>query len=95
MLFPYNKRILARKQRNNMNVAAEKELSVSQAAAIASNRKGGVGVGSQYIRDEIKAGRLKAHLVIPQAGRTYYMIKEQDFQDWEAKRGRPPQENEP
>jgi hypothetical protein len=81
---------IAEKRRNNMNVAAEKELSVAQVAALASNRKGGVGVGSQYIRDEIKAGKLKAHLVIPPAGRTYYMIKESDFLAWEEKRGRSP-----
>lgn len=71
-----------------MNVAAIKELSVTQAAALASNRKGGVGVGVQYIRDEIKRGSLKARLVVPPAGRTYYMIDEQDFIAWEEKRGR-------
>ena len=78
-----------------MNVAAEKELSVSQAAALASNSKGEKGVLPRYIQAEIKRGKLKAHMVIPPAGRTYYMIKETDFLDWEAKRGRPPQENEP
>lgn len=78
-----------------MNVAAEKELSVAQAAARASNRKGGVGVGAQYIRDEIARGNLKARLVIPPAGRTYYMIDEQDFIAWEEKRGRSTQENDP
>lgn len=69
-----------------MNVAATKELSVSQAAALASNRKGGFGVGSQYIRDEIKRGNLKARLVIPPAGRSYYLITEEDFLAWEERR---------
>lgn len=85
-----------------MDVTAEKELSVAQVAARTSNRKGGVGVGMQYIRDEIKLYKdtngqkgLKARLVEPLAGRTFYVIEEQDFLDWEAKRGRPPQENEP
>lgn len=77
-----------------MNVAAEKELSVSQVAARASNRKGGVGVGSQYIRDQIKLyddthGQkgLRARLVDdPPAGRTYYLISEEDFLAWEDNR---------
>ena len=71
-----------------MNVAATREFSVSQIAEIALNREGGQGVTTQYIRKEIKAGRLKAHLVTPPAGRTYYMIQEEDFIAWEEKRGR-------
>lgn len=72
-----------------MNVAAIKEMSVAQVAAQAKNRKGGVGVGAQYIRDEIARGRLKARLETkPIAGKPYYMITEDDFIAWEEKRGR-------
>ena len=79
-----------------MNVAAVKELSVSEVAELASNRKGGKGVATQYIREQIKIYKdthgekgLKARLVEnPPAGRSYYMITEEDFIAWEAKRGR-------
>lgn len=81
-----------------MNVAATKEYSVSQIAALASNRKGGIGVGQQYIRDEIKLYKdtngqkgLKARLVEPFVGRSYYLIDEEDFIAWEDNR-RPKQE---
>lgn len=70
-----------------MNVAASKELSVSQIAAVARNFKnGGIGVTPQYIRKQIEEGKLKARLVEPPAGRTYYMIDEQDFLAWEENR---------
>jgi hypothetical protein len=70
-------------------------MGVKQAAQRATNRKGGIGVSPQYIKQEIKSGNLKADLVPAVVGKPYYIIQEQDFLDWEAKRGRPPQENEP
>jgi hypothetical protein len=70
-----------------MNVAATKEMSVSQVAALAKNRKGGIGVGAQYIRDEIARGRLKARLEDkPLAGKPYWVITEEDFLAWEQAR---------
>jgi hypothetical protein len=88
MLFPYNKRILARKQRNNMSVATV--IGVKEAAKRASNRKGGIGVSIQYIQKEILLKRLKADLITPPIGRPYYIIEESDFLAWEEKRGRSP-----
>jgi hypothetical protein len=80
-----------------MNVAAIKELSVSEAAALAKNSRGTRGVLPRYIQSEIKRFHdtngekgLRARLVTPPAGRTYYLIDEQDFLAWEEKRGRSP-----
>jgi hypothetical protein len=66
-------------------------MSVAQVAERATNhRKGGTGVLPRYVQAEIKRGNLNATRVGNQ-----WTITEQDFQEWEAKRGRPPQENEP
>lgn len=65
-------------------------MSVTQAAERAIGRNGKVGVSTRYIRDEIERKNLKATRL-----GAYWVIEEQDFLDWEAKRGRPPQENEP
>lgn len=79
--------------KENMSVATG--IGVKEAAKRASNRKGGYGVSVQFIKKEIKLGRLIAKKETPIAGKPFYVIQEQDFLDWEAKRGRPPQENEP
>lgn len=63
-------------------------MSVTQAAERAINRKGKPGVSTRYIRDEIERKNLKATRI-----GAYYVIEEQDFLDWESKRGRPPQES--
>jgi hypothetical protein len=81
-----------------MNVAATKEYSVSEVAQLATNRKGGKGVAPQYIREQIKLYNdtkgergLHARLIEnPPAGRSYYLITEEDFLAWEEKRGRSP-----
>jgi hypothetical protein len=70
-------------------------MSVKDVAARAKRRDGGIGLGKRYIQEEIGRGNLKATLVTPLAGKPYFVITEEDFLEWESKRGRPPQENEP
>lgn len=79
-----------------MNVAAA-TMKVKDVANRAFNhRKGEYGVSVQYVLAEIKRGNLKADGPLKsEVGTLYYIITEEDFLDWEAKRGRPPQENEP
>jgi hypothetical protein len=69
---------------------ADKILYVKDAAARASNRKGGFGVTGKYIRDEINRGNLKATYRTPPIGLPYWEITEEDFLAWEEKRGRSP-----
>ena len=69
-----------------MNV--ETLLGVKDVAARAKRRDGGIGLSKRYIQEEIGRGNLKAELVTPPVGRTYYMITEEDFIAWEEKRGR-------
>jgi hypothetical protein len=88
-----------------MNMSVATKLGVKAAAERASNRKGGKGVLRRYIQAEIKRWYesdgergLKADWVKPDpsvGGKGYWVIEESDFLEWESKRGRPPQENEP
>jgi hypothetical protein len=60
---------------------------VKEAAERARNRKGSTGVTVHYIRAEIKRGNLKAELIEnPVVGKPYFLINEEDFAAWEAKR---------
>jgi hypothetical protein len=90
MLLPYRNKILARKQRNNMNVAAA-IMKVKDVAKRAWNsRKGDYGVSIQYVLKEIQRENLKAEPRTSDLGTPYYVITEEDFLAWEEKRGRSP-----
>lgn len=62
-------------------------MSVTQAAERATNRNGTIGVSTRYIREEIDRKNLKATRL-----GAYWVIEENDFLEWESKRGKPPQE---
>lgn len=71
-----------------MNVATL--LGVKDVASRAKRRDGGIGLSKRYIQEEIARGNLKAELVTPLVGKPYFVISEEDFQEWEDRRAKTP-----